>query len=362
MLRSCLFLLAAYAGLYVLYDRWLWHQLDSPERYIGAGVMSLLAGGSLGALYNGWTAYREWSLISAAQRGLPAADSRWTAFVGELHPVGEPVIAPFSGEACVLCEYEVTLPNTMPKSSDPQHSPGADFAGFLMNPCFILSPFSEARVLGFPNLVRVGWKNHQTPEDLARAREFLLAAEIEDLSGLRLLNVFSAIKSAWLDDDGLVRKNLRLTRTTPQQIYAASDAQKEEPQQDDPDDEFDDDDFADDEDTEGEETPEEFARSVDRYQAMDDQFVSTSTMLLKEKRVKVGEKVCAFGIYRAVRRGLVPGGLGADRFIKLVRGDVKTIEQEVRGSFFRYLIGGIIGLIVVHLGGWGVMLAATAQK
>jgi hypothetical protein len=363
MLRSCLVLLAAYAALFFLYQRWLAQELDSPERYIGAGIMALVAGGSLGALYNAWTAYREWSLLAGARHGLPWSDGRWTAVAGEIHPVAEPVLTPFTEQECVLCEYEVNLSTNRPRNDDNNQAPGADFAGFLMNPCVVRSMFGELRLLGFPHLFRVGWKHHQDSAALTKAKEFLLGTEFEDLSGVRLLNVFSAIKSAWMDDDGLLRKNLRLTSKSPQEIYAAnnrSDLTAGNEDEDLPDEEFD----ADEEDDDDEwKDPEEFAEAVDRYESKDDNLTwATSGMLLREKRVKVGEKVCAFGIYRAEKRGLVPGGLGADKFIKLVRGNITTIEQESRSSFFRYLLGGLIGFVLVHLAGYGVILAAAAQK
>ena len=134
---------------------------------------------------------------------------------------------------------------------------------------------------------------------------------------------------------------------------------EEEPLEADPDDlEDEEEDEADWDDSEA------FDKAADDYEALDDNpdHCPPSWMLVKERRLKVGEKVCAFGIYRGDKGGLVPGGLGADKFIKLVRGDAATIEQEARRSFSRNLIGGLIALVVVHLAGYGVMLAAAAQK
>jgi hypothetical protein len=372
MLRSCLVLLAAYAGLFYVYASWLSQQFDSPERYIGAGIMALVTGGSLGALYNGWVAYREWSLIAAARHGLPWSDGRWTAVAGELHPLGEPVVTPFTGEPCALCEYEISLPNTQPKSSNQQHQTGADFAGFLMNPCVVRSAFGDMRLLGFPNLVKVGWRNCHYPAVADNARAFLLGTEFDNLSGIKLVSVFSAIKSAWTDDDGIVQKHLRLTKKTPQEILpelehaqAGSTPPAVSPEgtveQNVPEDDFDDDDLDGDDDLA--EDDDDFEDTID-YESMDDDpdLAPTSWILFKEKRVKIGDKVCAFGIYSGDKRGLVPGGLGADRFIKLVRGTATTIEQEARNSFFRCILGGFLGLIVVHAAGYGVLLAAAANK
>ena len=61
MLRSCLFLLICYALLFVGYAWWLGTMFDPPGQFIGAAVVALIVGGSLGALYNALVAYREWS-------------------------------------------------------------------------------------------------------------------------------------------------------------------------------------------------------------------------------------------------------------------------------------------------------------
>ncbi|HZN36288.1 MAG TPA: ankyrin repeat domain-containing protein, partial [Pirellulaceae bacterium] len=79
--------------------------------------------------------------------------------------------------------------------------------------------------------------------------------------------------------------------------------------------------------------------------------------VLKEKRVKVGEKVCAIGIYSQPRGGLTPGGMGLDKFIKLVRGNIDIVEKKARGAVFGNLIGGIVVLILVNAATYGVLMA-----
>jgi hypothetical protein len=80
--------------------------------------------------------------------------------------------------------------------------------------------------------------------------------------------------------------------------------------------------------------------------------------LLKEKRVKVGEKVCAIGVYSGEKRGLVPGGLGADHFVKLIRGRAADVERAARSSTFGRFFGGLFFLALVHAVTFGVMMAA----
>src|SRR4051812_37805185 len=127
MLRSCLVLLACYAALFCGYVWWLGKMFDPPGLYIGAAVVALIVGGCLGVIYNAWVAYREWSLVAAARHGMPWTDGRWTAVVGEIHPVTEPVKAPFSGEDCVLCEYDVASQQRISSASREEGAkPGSD--------------------------------------------------------------------------------------------------------------------------------------------------------------------------------------------------------------------------------------------
>jgi hypothetical protein len=347
MLRSCLVLLFFYAALFVTYLWWLSQMFDPPGVWIGAAVVALIAGCCLGALYNSGVAYREWSLISSARHDLPWSDGRWTAVAGEIHPVAEPLVAPFSGAECIMCEYDITRYQRVKAADDKDNdTPGSDFTGFLMNPCVVRSRMGDVRLLGFPNLAGFDERTCGGTAAALRAREFLATSQFEDYSGLKLVTVVSAIKDAWTDDDGLVRKNIRLCKLPPEAVVPTdltldpAEATAAETSSIDEDidemDEEDGDDFETD----------DIEPSAER-----------SLPLLKEKRVAVGEKVCAIGIYDGQKRGLVPGGLGADHFIRLIRGGIDIVESRARNSTFSNLIGGLIGLVVVHAAAYGVMMA-----
>jgi len=358
MLRSCLMLLIAYGLLWAGYTWWLGAMFDPPWLYVGAGVAALLVGGCLGALYNARVAYREWSLVASARHGLPWSDGRWTAVVGEIHPIAEPVTAPFSREACSLCEYDVSSASA---TSSDDGNPGSGFTGFLMNGCVIRSQMGEVRLLGFPSLVGFGERVCDSASAVANARQFLTTTPLEDISGLKLVTIFSAIKAAWTDDDGLVSKNLKLTKKSPEELFSSHREPSAESrsvddkigEQDDADDEgFDDDEF--DSDLEDDSDEDLDLEGEDD----DDEDFRPGIPLLKERRVKVGENVCAIGVYSGERRGLIPGGLGADHFIKLIRGKSEKIERQSRTSVLGNVFGGLLGLAVLHLIAIGVMTAA----
>jgi hypothetical protein len=323
----------------------------------------------MGALINSGTSYREWSLLSAARHDLPWRDGRWTAAAGTIHPVGEAVIAPFSGEECVLCEYDVA-DRQRAASRDDSSNPGSDYTGFWMNPCVVRTQQGDLKLLGFPNLVDFAERTIDGGAAAANAREFFLGSQFEDYSGLKMVNIVSAIKEAWNDEDGYVRKNVRLTKRPPEAFIPPTEEQSGMPAEAgsladaegypavarnelEPDElEQEDEGFDDELDDELNEGLED-----DLDEELSDDALPSSLPILKERRVKVGERVCAIGIYNGQQRGLVPGGLGADRFVKLVRGDLTKAEREARGTTFGRLIGGLVGLVLVHVVAYGVVMA-----
>jgi hypothetical protein len=70
---------------------------------------------------------------------------------------------------------------------------------------------------------------------------------------------------------------------------------------------------------------------------------------LEERHIKLGETVCAFGVYSAERRGLVPDTTWA-RPARLMRGAVADGTRSLRGRVIRYVIGSLI-LGAVAVGG-----------
>jgi hypothetical protein len=107
MLRGCSLTLVLYATLAVGYFYWLRSVFPPPGVYIGAAVVGFLVLCCLGALSNARRALKDWSLASFARHGLPPRDGELIAVTGTIHPLGEPLIAPFSGEPCVVTEKRV---------------------------------------------------------------------------------------------------------------------------------------------------------------------------------------------------------------------------------------------------------------
>jgi len=354
MLRGCLLALGLYVALAVGYFFWFASVFEPPETYIGAAVVGFLVLCCVGALTNARTALRDWSLVSTARHSLPPRDGELIAVVGTIHPLGDPLRAPFSGSECVVCEYDLARPNRASQAKDGSKS-GSDYAGFLMTPCAIRSPLGEMRLLGFPILEGFDETVCHGDAAIRNARDFLSSTPFEDRAGLKLVTVLSVFTDVWSDEDGLVQKNIKLSKAEPHEILPverwnaeageqpAGDICADDPCEDDTENEIDqgnESDF-DGVDVADDDVEDEFALSIPR---------------MKETLVGVGEQVCVIGVYDEMRRGLLPPKPGRSPN-RLIRGSADQIEQKSRSSLFRNLIGSLVALIVIHVAIYGMMQA-----
>jgi hypothetical protein len=343
MLRGCVLSLSFLAALAYGYYYWFDQVFEPPASIIAAIVVGFLVLCCLGALNNARTAWKDGSRVAAARFGAQLVDGRVATVAGTIHPVGEPLIAPFSRTPCVICEYDIAS-HDRASASDNGNS-GSDYAGFLMAPSVIRTPLGEVRLLGFPiteGFYQVRCYSHNAA---LHAREFLQSNEFEDRSGLKIVSVLTAFGEIWSDDDGLVQKNMRLSKASLDKIIPTDldedlkrlDAwRKEHPEaeEDDKDEENDDD-----QEVEQEDVGPTFITAIPS---------------LFEKCVAVGEQVVAIGVYDEMQRGLRPPGAGGPPN-RLLRGTADQIESRSRSSMIRLVLGGLIGLLVIHGAILGVM-------
>lgn len=362
MLRGCLLALLLYAALAVGYFFWLDTVLEPPTSYWAAALVGLVVFFAIGALLNVRSAYRDWSLIAAARRGLPPQDGRLVAVSGTIHPLGEPLVAPFSGEECVICEYDLSRQQRKTGAGDKENS-GSDFTGFLMTPCVIRTSTGDVPLLGYP--VLEGWSDsaHHTYAAARRAIDFLTTREFEDRSGLRMVTLLSIFGDLWSDEDGRVEKNIRIGGISlpdlfPPELEAEIDRQtigsaaqappapgaepQSEIEEDKPDDEFDDEEFDDDEFDN-----DEFEDEFDDEDLSKEIEAGPGVPQMTEKRVKVGQQVCAIGRYDQMRGGLIPSR-GSPNPNRLVRGSADALEAKSKSALRGYLTGGLIALAAIH--------------
>jgi hypothetical protein len=340
--------LALYAALAAAYFYWLDSVFERPGSYVGAGVVALLALMGLGGLTNARTAWKTASLLAAAKQNRPLRDGNLVAVPGVIHASGKPLIAPFSGAECVLCEYDLASADRVSKSEN-QENTGSDFAGFLMTPCVIRSRHGDVRLLGFPLLEGFEEDHIFSYAAALRARDFLNATPFEDRAGLKIASMFSVFGEVWSDDDGLVQKNLRLSKVDPKTLISPeskpdlerlSQWEAEHP------DEV--------EDDEAEDEHDDATDDDELSDAEAETGLSVAIPKMTEKRVPPGADVCAIGLYQEKRRGLLPPR-GSRHVNRLIRGSADAIQQQSRAAVRRNLIGGVVFLMLLHAAVWGVM-------
>jgi hypothetical protein len=334
MLRGCLlslgFLLALIAG----YFYWLDQVFEPPGSVIAAGVVGFLVLCCLGALNNARTAWGDAGRAAGSQYDVQLVDGQLVSVSGPIHPVREPLLSPFSHTPCVLCEYDVASRKRVDSAEDPS-SAGSDYAGFLMVPSVIRGPLGPVKLLGFPVLEGFVEETCGGAKAVGNARAFLAENEFEDRTGMKIVSVLSALSETWCDDDGLVRKNMRLRKTPTEELLPPeSDAPPSRPAAQDDDDSDDSD--SDDDSSDG-----------------DLRFTGRAARL-SEKLVPVGTQVCAIGVYSEMHGGLVPPGPGGPPN-RLLRGTAEEVAIRSRASMRSQLLGGLIGLAVIHGAILGVM-------
>lgn len=345
MARGCLLALAMYAAICVGYFFWLDTVFDRPGSYYGAAGLGLVVFLSIGALMNARTAWKDWSLASSARHAFPPRDGRLFAACGPIQPIGQPILAPFSGSPCCLCEYDLS---TAEPSPDTNEKAGSDLAGFLLTPSEIQTSTGNVRLLGFPVLEEGQSYSLKSFTAARRARDFVSRTHFEDISGLRLLNAFAAIEDAWTDDDGSVEKNLQLKKVDPSSLFpddleavwqeVFGNRPVDEPETGVGDDDLDEDEDEDDLDED----------ALDSADDSGEALPNVKLPTLKENRVAPGDQVCVIGRYDEVRRGILPVGSGM-KAIRLIRGDIDTLERKARGTLWSHLLGGMFFLVMAHV-------------
>lgn len=343
MLRGCVLALFLLAGLVCGYFYWLNQIFEWPGNLIGAAIAGVVVFFCLGALQNAWTAWRDSSRIGDIDRQDLLEDGKIVAVSGTIHPVDQPLTAPFSGEECLVCEYDLIA--HAPPGVPEQENPGSDFAGFLMVPCVIRGPRGDMRMFGFPQLEGFDEKFIHGYAAAQNAANFLRSTEFEDRSGVKLVSLLSVFGEVWSDEDGLVQKNMRLGKLTADALFPPEEADnlRELAEHD--------------AEIREEEAEGDFDNELEEDEVLPDSSNSMPlTPRMKEKRVPVGAEVCAIGVYDEISRGLLPppGTLSPTR---LIAGTAGQIAAGSRTKAVSNLIGALVFLAIVHAVIFGVIWA-----
>src|SRR5690242_20296693 len=118
MLRGCLLSLLLWGALSYAYFYWLDQTFEPPGSVIGGLIAGFAVLCCIGALTNARTAWRTASQVASGRGDLHLVDGRQVTVSGTIHPLSEPLIAPFSASPCVICEYDLASQKRLNPGSD----------------------------------------------------------------------------------------------------------------------------------------------------------------------------------------------------------------------------------------------------
>lgn len=200
--------------------------------------------------------------LKRAEQGLPLEDGREEAVWGPIEPLGATLEAPFSGRSCVAYEYDAKNPSTV-DSKGHERPGGSTLAGWSLAPSVIRSNRGDVHLLGFSLLNEFPEKVLDHPEDAERAMRYAGSTDFTEMGITKLGAMLSTMDEAMSDDDGSVKKDMRMGEATAAHLAACT---------------------------------------------------------LKEKVIVPGETVTAIGLWDAARGGLVPKHRGKSVIVRLFPG------------------------------------------
>lgn len=313
MKAGCYLSLALLTGLILANQAWLKIYVDPPEVWIAASVLGLFSWFALGALWNAWSLTGLIRALANARDGLLPADRQLAAMEGRLRPYGDPIIAPFSDDPCVVYEYEISRRIRENK----QTRDIVDFAGIGMAPCEVVTDDHAVALLGYPDLDGFDFRPAGLGER-ARARKYVASTEWEDASGLRAITGFSSMMQALTSAGESIRRDFRM-------ISPANCSWLPQP---------------------GEEADETAGRSAES---------DSYAPLVKEKRLSPGQPVVAIGVYVAEVPALTTRPGTTFQRVQLRKGTIAAVLQQTQQSFRAYLIGGLISPLIIYALAMGIL-------
>ena len=165
--------------------------------FLGGTFAAMLFGATWGLVTGG----SDREALKRVVAGKEPKNGRLEAATGRVHALGTPLTAPFTGRACVAYAYDVKNPE----------AERSDFAGVALAPCAIDTPRGPVRILGWAQLDEFP---KAVPEEIDRARglAYLKGATFENLG---LTSVLTFFKNLVADQDGTIRKDMRIENSQP---------------------------------------------------------------------------------------------------------------------------------------------------
>lgn len=196
MLKGCLKSLALLAALTAGYYLLLRGRFSSPNDAVAAVVLGFALWIASGLLTNAMTAAKQRRMLRRALDGVPFEDGERVAVAGTIRPLGDPLLAPFSGRQCAAYQYSI-----MPFSRR-GGTVSTNANGQALTPSVIDSPGRTTRLLAWPALDKFVETIWGGDEHRANARAYIESTTFQKVN---VSNVLASMKSVLADDDGNIR-------------------------------------------------------------------------------------------------------------------------------------------------------------
>ena len=186
------------------FDTWLatptlerWYALSGAD--FAAFFASLSFGFAVGGLLYARFEKGEAAIIARSEG--PPVDGELVAITGTIEALGEPLIAPFSGQTCLAYDYDI--------QHRKQSEPGLvmDRNGLALAPCAIRAGVRLITLLAFPGLESFP----KTATDEARAQRFVASTTFEETGVVDSLLRIGEVARIIDAQGGAVRKDWQLT-------------------------------------------------------------------------------------------------------------------------------------------------------
>lgn len=304
MKSGCYLTIALLTGLILLDHYVLSQYVDPPEVWIGSVLLGVATWLSIGAVWNAWALTGIVRALRHAAEGLTPKDGELSAVEGIIQPYGSPTLAPLSRKPCVIYEYEMTR-RVQSRSNGKTHTSDlVDFCGIGMAPCEVQTEQQTIALMGYPELDAFETKRCE-PGTRPTARDHVRNTEWEDYSGFRVIHGFSQMLGALTASKEEVHRDFRMV--------SAKDCPWLRP-------------------ADGNSYPND-----DGYNPV-----------FTEKRISVGQRVVAIGVYRADAEALTTKNRTSFQRLVLLPGPLADEYAKAKSSRRSYFIGGLIALCLVH--------------
>jgi len=341
MKLACSLTLATFSLLWLVYWIWISAVLDPPVTWWAPPLAALLTTASVGALRNGEIIRGDVARLRAALHGDRLVDGRLVGVIGSIEPLREAILAPFSGQPCVVCEYSLHA-HGRARLRDSDRDTATSrvtrelFHGHLQTEATIDTLAGRVRMLAYPDLTELSETIARQPDALLRAREYLAQAQPKRVMAQSFQERLEFVHDLATTETGALKKDWRevsdafmealLGRGNDREVGTGA--------------------------TSGGSEQDRWEQAV----LNDVEFIGDIEFELRERLIEPGEQVSAIGQYCARRNALTPGLGRHARSCHLWVGDPEAVHRQLRSKVRRYLAGGLLGLVAIH----AVLFAGTA--